>query len=85
MTKDEVIGFFGNANKVARACGITRSAVEAWQGVPEKWQFQLERMTGGQLKADCPLPPYALGIAALDLPQGRWPRTPAVEVSDEPD
>mgnify|MGYP007031428280 CR=1 FL=1 len=27
----------------------------------------------------------ALGIAARDLPEGRWPRTPAVEVADEPD
>ena len=84
MTKDEVIAFFGNASKVGRACGLTHQAVLAWRTVPEAWQFQLERMTSGQLKADCPLPPYALGIAARDLPEGRWPRTP-VEVSNEPD
>ena len=84
MTRDEVFQFFGNASKVSRACGLTHSAVLAWRVVPQQWQFQLERMTGGQLKADCPLPPYALGIAARDLPEGRWPRTP-VEVADEPD
>ena len=85
MTRDEVFAFFGNASKVSRACGLTHSAVLAWRDVPQQWQFQLERMTGGQLKADGPLPPYALGIAARDLPEGRWPRTPAVEVADEPD
>lgn len=87
MTRDEVIAYFGNANKVARACGLTHQAVQAWREVPQMWQFQLERMTGGELVADCPLPSYALGITARDLPEGRWPgkRTVAVEVPHEPD
>ena len=84
MTKDEVIAYFGNASKVSRACGITHSAVLAWRDVPQQWQFQLERMTDGALVADCPLPPYALGIAARDLPERRWPRTP-VETPHESD
>jgi len=83
MTKSEVIAFFGNPMKVARACGLTHQAVLAWREVPQQWQFQLERMTDGALVADCPLPPYALGIAARDLPEGRWPRTP-VETPHEP-
>lgn len=85
MTKDEVLSYFGNASKVSRALGLTHAAVLAWREVPHQWQFQLERMTGGELVADCPLPPYALGIAARDLPEGRWPRTPAVETEHEPD
>jgi hypothetical protein len=76
MTRDEVVAFFGNASKVSRALGLTHAAVLAWREVPQQWQFQLEKMTRGQLKADCPLPSYAMGLAARDLPEGRWPRTP---------
>lgn len=67
MKKSEVIALFGNVQRVARALGLTTQAVSAWRedNVPAAHQFQLERMTNGVLVANCPLPPWALGLAAI--------------------
>ena len=56
MVKNDVIGFYGSQHEVARALGITRSAVSYWKDpLPALRQLQLERLTGGVLKADADL------------------------------
>jgi len=48
-TKD-AIKFYGNKNRLARAFGISRQAVEKWgEYVPEGRHWQLIVMTGGKL------------------------------------
>jgi hypothetical protein len=53
MTKQEAIDFFGTQVALARALDITQSSVAEW-GVypPEPRQLQLQRVTGGQLRAE---------------------------------
>lgn len=47
--------FFGNRTKLAAALGITRSATHQWgDRVPIRRQYELERITNGQLKATLP-------------------------------
>ena len=54
MKKSEVLEHFGTMEKVAEALGITRMAVSQWPGdhVPMRRQYELERVTKGELKAD---------------------------------
>jgi hypothetical protein len=55
MTKSEAIAFYsGNISALARALEIDQSTVYSWKGdtVPGGRQLQLERITGGRLKAD---------------------------------
>ena len=92
MKKSQVIQLFGNAQRVARALGLTTQAVSAWRedNVPAAHQFQLERMTNSVLVADCPLPPWALGLAAIKgaITQPQVASEGAfetVEVTHEPD
>jgi len=51
----DVIEHFGSATKAAEAIGVTRSAVSQWlmneDRVPELRAYQIERLTGGALKA----------------------------------
>ncbi|OSI07459.1 hypothetical protein BWD08_07780 [Neisseria animaloris] len=50
LTKD-VIDFYGTKIAVARALGISPSAVTQWKEiVPEKQAYRIQRMTGGKLK-----------------------------------
>lgn len=50
LTKD-VINFYGTKIAVARALGISPSAVTQWKEiVPEKQAYRIQRMTGGKLK-----------------------------------
>ena len=51
MKKDEVLAYYGTQRQLAQALGITQAAVSAWREVPMLRQYQLERLTGGALKA----------------------------------
>jgi len=52
MTKQEAVTHFGSVAKLAEALGITTQAIYDWpETVPPLRQFQLERITGGILKA----------------------------------
>jgi transcriptional repressor of cell division inhibition gene dicB len=51
MLTDKAIALYGNRTALARALGITRSAVHQWgKYVPELRQYQLERITDGKLR-----------------------------------
>ena len=52
MTKSQAIKYFGSISALAKALGVTYEAVRQWQEVPELRQYQIERLTGGDLKAD---------------------------------
>ena len=53
MTYDEVLRFYGNQTKIGAALGLKQSAVSAWHGVvPPHYQFQIEIITNGLLRAD---------------------------------
>ncbi|MCU8012213.1 Cro/CI family transcriptional regulator [Shewanella sp. SM74] len=52
MTKEEAVKFYGSQSKLAKALGINPASVSQWgDDVPELRAFQIERLTGGQLKA----------------------------------
>ena len=52
MKKNEVLEFFGNASKAAKALGISIAAISQWgEEVPELRAFQIEKITKGKLKA----------------------------------
>lgn len=64
MTYDEALGVFGTQSNLARALGITQSTVSLWgkgpRGaksftIPRAYQYQLEVITGGKLRADAEL------------------------------
>lgn len=64
MTYDEALGIFGTQANLARALGITQSTVSLWGkgprgakafAVPRAYQYQLEVITGGKLRADAEL------------------------------
>lgn len=58
MLKADAIKFFGSAPKLGAVLGITRQAIYLWpEEVPERWQFQIHHLTGGQL----PLSPHLAG------------------------
>lgn len=53
MTTAEVIKFFNGKAKTARALGLTYQAVQKWGGHPPLLrQFEIERLTDGQLRAE---------------------------------
>ncbi|MBA6096361.1 Cro/Cl family transcriptional regulator [Pseudomonas juntendi] len=52
MTKSQAIKHFGSISALAKALGVTYEAVRQWEEVPELRQYQIERLTGGDLKAD---------------------------------
>lgn len=51
MTKQQAIDHFGSATALAKACGVTASAVSQWDSIPEGQQYKLQILTGGVLKA----------------------------------
>lgn len=58
MTYDDVIARFGTQVRLASVLGITQSTVSSWgKVVPPRYQFQLEVLTHGELKADAALLP----------------------------
>ncbi len=52
MTKDEAIKFFGSPSKLAKACDVSRQAVNRWEEIPLTRQFQIQVITEGKLVAD---------------------------------
>lgn len=56
MNVVEVIDFFGNAAKAARALGLNNNTVRMWKyrklGVPILQQYKIEKITNGKLKID---------------------------------
>jgi DNA-binding transcriptional regulator YdaS (Cro superfamily) len=57
MTYDQAIKRFKTQTGLALALGTTQSTVSLWKrtGIPARWQYQLEVITDGELKADKPL------------------------------
>ena len=59
MSIDEAINLFRGQSNLARALGVTQTAVWLWkrQGeIPEGRQYQIEILTGGALMAERPDP-----------------------------
>lgn len=53
MQTRKAIEHFGSTRKLAEALGITPQAINQWGSVvPMLRQYELERVTGGNLKAD---------------------------------
>ena len=53
METKDAIAYYGSIRRLAEALGITTTAVYQWgPRVPELRAFQLERMTGGSLRAE---------------------------------
>lgn len=54
MTYDQALRHFGGTQeKLAAALGITQSTVSSWgRIVPDRYQYQIEVLTGGALRAD---------------------------------
>lgn len=53
MKKESAIRYYGKAKDLAKALGISSSAVSQWGDyVPEKQARRLERITEGRLKVD---------------------------------
>lgn len=53
MEVKQVIDYFGNQNKIAKALGITRGAVCEWvrsNKIPPARQIQIQRITNGKIK-----------------------------------
>ena len=56
MTYDEAIGHFGTQVKLAEALGIAQPTVSCWnREIPPPYQYQLEVITRGKLRADAEL------------------------------
>ncbi|MCU8075866.1 Cro/CI family transcriptional regulator [Shewanella sp. SM29] len=52
MKTKDAISHFGNKLKLAEALSVTKSAISQWgEDVPELRAYQIERLTGGELKA----------------------------------
>jgi DNA-binding transcriptional regulator YdaS (Cro superfamily) len=52
MDKADAIKWFGNGAALARALGVSTSAVSQWDEIPLDRQCQIEVLTGGRLEAD---------------------------------
>ena len=53
MRTSDVLAFYGTQTAVAKALGITKSAVNQWKDlVPEGKAYRLQEMTRGKLKVD---------------------------------
>lgn len=77
MKKADAINYFGSAAELARKLNISEAAVSQWGNtIPQGRAYQIEVVTGGELKAD-PAPaagqqrPYqrvAPGTALAEIP-----------------
>jgi len=53
MKKKDVIAYFGTQQKTAAALAMTQASVSRWkEDVPALRAFEVERISGGKLKAD---------------------------------
>lgn len=63
MKTDLAVAYFGTRAAIARALGIKGPSVSEWGDYPPMLrQLQIERLTGGALKAEWQ-PPYRDGVA----------------------
>lgn len=51
MTKSQAIKHFGSISKLAKVLNVSYEAIRQWSEVPELRQYQLEKITAGQLKS----------------------------------
>lgn len=59
MTKEEAVKHFGTQVLLCEALGIkSQGSVGAWREIPPLRQLQIERLTGGALKAGPECDPY---------------------------
>jgi hypothetical protein len=54
MTFQDLVGHFGTVKKASDAIGRTRQCIYDWRddGIPEKRQLEIQKLTKGALKAD---------------------------------
>lgn len=52
MTKAEAVQHFGGVAPLADVLGIRYQAVQQWDEIPMRRQYEIERLTGGKLIAD---------------------------------
>lgn len=54
MRKQTVIDYFGTRTALAKALGISKSAVSLWKGefIPENHAYRVERITRRKLRVD---------------------------------
>ncbi|MFM5527692.1 Cro/CI family transcriptional regulator [Aeromonas veronii] len=53
MTTSHAVKYFGSKAALARALGINKGAVSQWgETIPQGRAYQIEVLTGGQLKAN---------------------------------
>jgi DNA-binding transcriptional regulator YdaS (Cro superfamily) len=63
MTKDELIQHFGSQSAVAAALGIKQPSVANWTDpLPELRQLEVERLTGGKLRAGMECDKYRVDV-----------------------
>jgi len=63
MTKDELIHHFGSQSAVAAALGIKQPSVSTWSDpLPELRQLEIERLTGGKLRAGTECDKYRVDV-----------------------
>ena len=57
MRKRDLVRHFGTASAVAKALGIGKACVSKWDDqVPQRYAYEIERITRGKLKAPWPPP-----------------------------
>lgn len=77
MNKKVVIEHFGSITATAKALGISHVAVSKWdETIPQGRAYQIEVLTGGQLKADA--------TAQIDQGRDTQPVDPAATPADFP-
>jgi hypothetical protein len=54
VTYDDLIEHFGGCTKAAKALDLPKQTVNRWReaGIPDAQQFEIQKRTGGELKAD---------------------------------
>jgi DNA-binding transcriptional regulator YdaS (Cro superfamily) len=63
MLKQEVLDHFGGASATAAALGVSQPSVSNWADpLPELRQLQIERKTGGALRAGPECEPYRVPV-----------------------
>lgn len=67
MTKAEAIKFYTSQKRLADALGLTQPTISLWKAVPPMTQLELEKLTGGALKAD---PAVWAKVPAVDQQRG---------------
>lgn len=57
MQKADAIKHFGSGSALARTLGIGKALVSKWgEEVPQRYAYEIERITHGKLKAEWPPP-----------------------------